>query len=140
MRRQIVTGKLSCLQTMTELELRISFVQSMCLGLALWTFPLCINTVLSKAFHYLFIVCLYRYEEKRWVSRDGQAKSPPRGLEEKASIHWQRPGEKSGHGYTDNSENLSEERKHVQAPSTKDSVPAARISLPLPPRGPDQVF
>lgn len=56
MRRQIVTGKLSCLQTMTELELRISFVQSMCLGLALWTFPLCINTVLSKAFHYLFIV------------------------------------------------------------------------------------
>ncbi|KAK9212371.1 hypothetical protein WN943_001753 [Citrus x changshan-huyou] len=80
-----------------------------------------------------------KYEEKRWVSRDGQAKSPPRGLEEKASIHWQRPGEKSGHGYTDNSENLSEERKHVQAPSTKDSVPAARIGLPLPPRGPDQV-
>ncbi|KAL9441323.1 hypothetical protein AB3S75_019911 [Citrus x aurantiifolia] len=81
-----------------------------------------------------------KYEEKRWVSRDGQAKSPPRGLEEKASIHWQRPGEKSGHGYTDNSENLSEERKHVQAPSTKDSVPATRISLPLPPRGPDQVI
>lgn len=88
----------------------------------------------------LIIAHLYRYEEKRWVARDEQAKSPPRGRDEKASINWQRPGEKSGPVYTDNSENLFEETKHVQASSTKDSIPATRISLPVPPKGPDQVF
>lgn len=35
MRRQIVTGKQSYLQTMTELELRILFVQSACLTVSL---------------------------------------------------------------------------------------------------------
>ncbi|XP_044464763.1 ADP-ribosylation factor GTPase-activating protein AGD5 isoform X2 [Mangifera indica] len=80
-----------------------------------------------------------KYEEKRWVARGGQAKSPPRGLEEKASVHWQRPVERSGHAYTSNAENLFPERKPVQALSTRVSVPATRISLPAPPKGPEQV-
>ncbi|KAJ0046071.1 hypothetical protein Pint_04434 [Pistacia integerrima] len=75
-----------------------------------------------------------KYEEKRWVARDEQPKSPPRGHEENTSVHWQRPVEKSGHA-----ENLFPERKHVQAPSTRVSAPATRISLPVPPKGPEQV-
>ncbi|KAJ0101202.1 hypothetical protein Patl1_04547 [Pistacia atlantica] len=76
-----------------------------------------------------------KYEEKRWVARDEQPKSPPRGHEENTSVHWQRPVEKSGHA-----ENLFPERKHVQAPNTRVSVPATRISLPVPPKGPEQIF
>lgn len=82
----------------------------------------------------------YRYEEKRWIPRDGQAKSPPRRQDEKASDQWQRHGEKSGHGYSNSSENLFEEKKHVQTSSTKDNIPATRISIPVPPKGPEQVF
>ncbi|VVA29607.1 PREDICTED: probable ADP-ribosylation factor [Prunus dulcis] len=80
-----------------------------------------------------------KYEDKRWVSRDGQPKPPSRGWEEKTSTHWQRPGERSGHGYVGNSEKTFEERKNIQSASTQQSVPAARISLPDPPKGPEQV-
>ncbi|KAK9269517.1 hypothetical protein L1049_001293 [Liquidambar formosana] len=78
-----------------------------------------------------------KYEDKRWIPRDGKPKSPPRGREEKASAHWQRPGDRFGH--TSNSENSSEERKNFQTPSTKDSIPVTRISFPVPPKGPEQV-
>ena len=81
-----------------------------------------------------------KYEEKRWISRDGMAKSPPRGQDEKSSVSWQRPGEKSGHGYTSSSENLFEERKRTQAPTKRESVPLGRVSIPVPPKGPEQVI
>ncbi|KAI4333722.1 hypothetical protein L6164_018495 [Bauhinia variegata] len=77
-----------------------------------------------------------KYEEKRWVPRDGKPKSPSRLQEEKASLHWQRPAERSGYGYASVSENKFEERKKVQPSNT---VPATRISVPAPPKGPDQV-
>ncbi|KAH0986751.1 hypothetical protein GBA52_013928 [Prunus armeniaca] len=86
-----------------------------------------------------FIRVQSAYEDKRWVSRDGQPKPPSRGWEEKTSTHWQRPGERSGHGYVGNSEKTFEERKNIQSTSTQQSVPAARISLPVPPKGPEQV-
>lgn len=81
-----------------------------------------------------------KYEEKRWVPRDGKPRSPSRGQEEKTSMHWPRPSERTGHGYAGSSERLSEERKNIQTPPTrKESVPAARISVPVPPKGPEQV-
>jgi len=76
-----------------------------------------------------------KYEEKRWIARDGKPKSPTRGQEDKASVHWQRPGERSGHGHISSSENTYEERKITRPPSTI----ATRISLPVPPKGPEQV-
>lgn len=82
---------------------------------------------------------MFRYEEKRWVPRNGQPKSPPRRHEEKASISWQRPEEKTRHNYASNSRNSFEERKSTQAPNAKESVPATRIAVPAPPQGPQQV-
>ncbi|KAF3453605.1 hypothetical protein FNV43_RR04045 [Rhamnella rubrinervis] len=52
-----------------------------------------------------------KYEDKRWVRKDGKPKSPSRRQEEKASTHWQRSRERSDHSYTGSSENLFEERK-----------------------------
>ncbi|XP_052208159.1 ADP-ribosylation factor GTPase-activating protein AGD5 [Diospyros lotus] len=81
-----------------------------------------------------------KYEEKRWVPKDENSKPPPRGLEEKASVQWQRPGNMSGHNYANNSENSSEERKKFQAPSMKDSGPPVMgFSIPVPPKGPEPV-
>ncbi|CAL5405786.1 unnamed protein product [Camellia sinensis] len=80
-----------------------------------------------------------KYEEKRWVAKDSKPKSPSRSLEEKASVQWQRPGDRSGNGYASNSENSSEERKNFQA-SMRETVPATRISIPVPPKGPESVI
>lgn len=82
----------------------------------------------------------YRYEEKRWVPTDGKSKSPPRGLDERASSRWQRPTEKSAYGHVSNSDNSFEERRNIQASSRKENFPATRVSLPVPPKGPDQVL
>ncbi|XP_051134817.1 ADP-ribosylation factor GTPase-activating protein AGD5-like [Andrographis paniculata] len=79
-----------------------------------------------------------KYEEKRWVSKDGNPKSPPRKVEEKASVQQQRPSERSGQGYARHSENPSNLRKNAPAPSTRESIPA-RVSVPVPPKGPEQV-
>lgn len=81
-----------------------------------------------------------KYEEKRWVPTDGMAKSPPRGRDEKSSVNWQRPGEKSGHGHTSSSENLFEERKHTQAPTKRENVSLGRVNIPVPPKGPEQTI
>ncbi|XP_059661557.1 ADP-ribosylation factor GTPase-activating protein AGD5 isoform X2 [Cornus florida] len=80
-----------------------------------------------------------KYEEKRWVSKDGKTKSPSWGQEENFAVQWQRPAEKNGHGYAGSSEISFEERKNFEAPSTKDSIPATRISIPVPPRGPEPI-
>ncbi|GFS39161.1 ARF-GAP domain 5 [Actinidia rufa] len=68
-----------------------------------------------------------KYEEKRWVAKNSKPKSPPRAQEDNGSMHAQRPGVSS------------EGRKNFQAPSTRDSIPATRISLPVPPKGPESV-
>ncbi|KAL3612499.1 hypothetical protein D5086_003519 [Populus alba] len=80
-----------------------------------------------------------KYEEKRWVSKDGKPQSPSSGRDERSSLHWQRPAERSGHGHTSSSENLFEERKNFQVSNSKNSAPATRISLPAPPRAFEQV-
>ncbi|XP_019426106.1 PREDICTED: probable ADP-ribosylation factor GTPase-activating protein AGD5 isoform X2 [Lupinus angustifolius] len=78
-----------------------------------------------------------KYEEKRWVSRDGKPKSPSRLQEEKIQSHWQRPVERSSQGYAAGSEISFQERKKIQ-PSN--AIPATRVSVPSPPKGPDQVI
>ncbi|KAI3457508.1 hypothetical protein Pfo_014171 [Paulownia fortunei] len=78
-----------------------------------------------------------KYDEKRWIPKDGKTKSPARRIVEKASVQLQRPHDRSGHGQVSNSGNSSDEWKSVPAPSTKEHIPGARIS-PVTPKGPEQ--
>jgi stromal membrane-associated protein len=81
-----------------------------------------------------------KYEDKRWISKDNNTKSPVRALEDKASVQRHIPVDRSGHGHSSSSENSSEERKrNFQEHSTRQSIPATRISLPIPPKGPEPV-
>ncbi|GFZ12561.1 ARF-GAP domain 5 [Actinidia rufa] len=73
-----------------------------------------------------------KYEEKRWIPKDGKPKSPSRALEEKASVQWQRPGDRSEHGHVNKSENSNEERKSFRASG---GVPRRRTSIPVPAKG-----
>ncbi|XP_061367199.1 ADP-ribosylation factor GTPase-activating protein AGD5-like [Gastrolobium bilobum] len=77
-----------------------------------------------------------KYEEKRWVARDGKPKSPSSLREEITPSHWQRPVERGGHAYAVASENTFEERKKSQPSNV---IPATRISVPAPPKGPELV-
>ncbi|KAK6132634.1 hypothetical protein DH2020_033623 [Rehmannia glutinosa] len=80
-----------------------------------------------------------KYDDKRWIPKDGKTKSPARRIEEKASVQWQRPSDRSGHGHVSNSGNFSDEKKNVPVSSPKENIPAARLSVPMPPKGPEQV-
>ncbi|CAK9160197.1 unnamed protein product [Ilex paraguariensis] len=80
-----------------------------------------------------------KYEEKRWVPKDGKPKSTSGGQEEKASAQSQRSSDQTGHGYANSYETSSDERKNLHAPSSKDSIPATRISIPVPPKGPEPI-
>ncbi|RID74284.1 hypothetical protein BRARA_B01390 [Brassica rapa] len=80
-----------------------------------------------------------KYEEKRWVSKGEKARSPPRVEQARRSVERTVPGYE--HGHTSSPPvNLFEEKKAVQAPRTRYSVSATRISLPVPPQGPAQVI
>ncbi|CAN6806916.1 unnamed protein product [Brassica oleracea] len=80
-----------------------------------------------------------KYEEKRWVSKGEKARSPPRVEQERRrSVERAVPGYE--HGHSSSPVNLFEEKKTVQAPRTRSGIPATRISLPVPPRGPEQVI
>ncbi|CAI0376101.1 unnamed protein product [Linum tenue] len=78
-----------------------------------------------------------KYDDKRWVPRDGKAKSPPRRQDE-SYLQRPKPVERSKHGHTSSSENLFEGRRNSPAQISKDRVPATRISIPVPPKGPEQ--
>ncbi|KVH99082.1 Arf GTPase activating protein [Cynara cardunculus var. scolymus] len=91
-----------------------------------------------------------KYEEKRWVARDGIPNSPSRLQENKAPTQWQRPAERSGG--TSYFESPSEEKKSFQAHgtksnihatktgSTKSNIPATKTGLPVPPKGSEPVI
>ncbi|RDY10683.1 putative ADP-ribosylation factor GTPase-activating protein AGD5 [Mucuna pruriens] len=78
-----------------------------------------------------------KYEDKRWAARDEKPKSPSRFREEKSPSHVQKPVERGGHSYAAVSENTFEGRKKIQ-PSN--AIPATRISVPAPPKGPELVI
>ncbi|KAL9322326.1 hypothetical protein ACSQ67_010379 [Phaseolus vulgaris] len=79
-----------------------------------------------------------KYDEKRWVPRDGNPKTPSGLREERSPSHWQRPVERSGHAAV--SETTFQERKKFPPsnaiPATRNSVP---VPAPAPPKAPEQV-
>ncbi|CAI9088588.1 OLC1v1022964C6 [Oldenlandia corymbosa var. corymbosa] len=80
-----------------------------------------------------------KYEEKRWVAKDGQPRSPARGLEEKPSVQWQRPVETNAHGFSGHSRNSYVERKNFHTSAAKETSAAGRTGIPAPPRGQEPV-
>ncbi|KAK3188090.1 hypothetical protein Dsin_027651 [Dipteronia sinensis] len=69
-----------------------------------------------------------KYQDKRWVPRDGKAKSPSRVSEEKASVH--RPGSGSGQRYANSMNHVSEERTIAQPHITNNSISAPKHTTP----------
>ncbi|KAJ8534478.1 hypothetical protein K7X08_016206 [Anisodus acutangulus] len=78
-----------------------------------------------------------KYEDKRWIPEDGKEKSAFRIQDERATVQQQQHYDRSGHARSYSGS--SDERISTQCPSTKQDIPAARFSIPLPPRGPEQV-
>ncbi|CAA0815937.1 Probable ADP-ribosylation factor GTPase-activating protein AGD5 [Striga hermonthica] len=83
-----------------------------------------------------------KYDEKRWVPKNGQAGSPARRIEETASVNLHQPHDRKDNGQVSNSGNPSDERKSVRTPSSrtpsaKGHISAATISFPAPLRGPE---
>ncbi|CAN4117722.1 unnamed protein product [Withania somnifera] len=70
-----------------------------------------------------------KYEDKRWTPKNEKAKSAFRIQERRTT----------GHEHASNSGGSSDERVTVQCPSKKQDIPAATFSIPLPPKGPEQV-
>ena len=67
-----------------------------------------------------------RYEEKRWVPRDGKAKSPSRVNGEKT------PTRSSGHSQMNDTNHVLEERKVTRPPITNGRSPASKSSTQMP--------
>ncbi|CAA0840343.1 Probable ADP-ribosylation factor GTPase-activating protein AGD5 [Striga hermonthica] len=80
-----------------------------------------------------------KYEEKRWISKDGKPKSPAMGIESPSSGQWQNPSNRSGHGHVNDSGKFSNEKKNVSVSSAKENSRAARMSVPMPLKWPEQV-
>ncbi|GLT33488.1 hypothetical protein SLA2020_080740 [Shorea laevis] len=72
-----------------------------------------------------------KYQEKRWIPRDGKSGSPSRVSEEKTSLHKPVPG-RSGHGYTNNINHVSKEKKITYPPNTNNTIPASKSCLSVP--------
>ncbi|KAK6777082.1 hypothetical protein RDI58_023799 [Solanum bulbocastanum] len=79
-----------------------------------------------------------KYEDKRWIPKETE-KSASRIQERRATGKQQQHSDRSGLEHASNSGGSSVERVSLQCPSTKQDLPAARFSIPLPPRGPEQV-
>ncbi|KAM3343334.1 ADP-ribosylation factor GTPase-activating protein AGD5 [Capsicum galapagoense] len=75
-----------------------------------------------------------KYEDKRWIPKDQKEIQ-----EGRATGRQQRHSDRSRHEHVRSSSGSSDERVSMQCPSTKQEMPAARFSIPLPPRGPEQV-
>lgn len=82
---------------------------------------------------------MFRYEEKRWVPKDGSQLSPSSGGEEYLSTHQSRVEERNGHVYVNKPVKVTEERKSTLASSARETRSAGRISIPSPPKGAEQV-
>ncbi|XP_043689788.1 ADP-ribosylation factor GTPase-activating protein AGD5-like isoform X2 [Telopea speciosissima] len=78
-----------------------------------------------------------KYEEKRWIPRDGKQKSVVQ--EERTSVNRQRPGDRGSHGYTNDVDHSYEERKNTPPPATRSNISAIKNSIPAPPKASDQV-
>ena len=83
--------------------------------------------------------CNFRYEEKRWVLRDGRERSPYIRGEEDMPSHQSRLEERNGHVYVNKRVGVNEERKGTVPSSTREVRSTGRISIPSPPKGVEQV-
>lgn len=81
-----------------------------------------------------------RYEEKRWISRDGNPRSTSGAHKQTETIHQPNSEQRSGHIYSSNSRSSFEGMKDIHASSTKESISAVRASVPLSQNGPQQVL
>ncbi|KAJ6416525.1 hypothetical protein OIU84_002395 [Salix udensis] len=70
-----------------------------------------------------------KYEEKRWVPRDGKVKPPSRVSRERSPVYRPEPIS-GGHGRMNGTNHGSEERRITRPPN--DSSPASRSSTPVP--------
>lgn len=70
-----------------------------------------------------------KYEEKRWIPRGGNTKSPSRVSEEKASFHRPLPSS-SGHRYTNNINRVPEVRNIAHPPNSSNDIAAPKHSFP----------
>ncbi|KAK9268206.1 hypothetical protein L1049_010649 [Liquidambar formosana] len=80
-----------------------------------------------------------KYEDKRWVPREGKAKSPSRVSEEKVSVYRPRPRDFGGRGYTNSIEHSSEEKKITHSPNTNITISSSNNCIPGPPKISEQV-
>ncbi|KAK9689000.1 hypothetical protein RND81_09G027200 [Saponaria officinalis] len=76
-----------------------------------------------------------KYEEKRWVAKDGRERSPYNGGEENLSSHQLKPEDRNGHGYESKPVNANVERKTVNPSNIRDVRSTGRFSIPSPPKG-----
>ncbi|GER54513.1 ARF-GAP domain 5 [Striga asiatica] len=77
-----------------------------------------------------------KYEEKRWASKDVKPKSPAKSP---SSVQWQSSSNRSGHGHVNDSGKFSNETENVSVFSAKENSRAARMSVPVPLKWPEQV-
>lgn len=94
----------------------------------------------SPSYFYLAFALDHRYEEKRWIPRDGNARSDSEVHEQTETVRQPNPEQRSGHAYLNNSRSSYERRKGVHASATKESISAVRTSVPLSHEGPEQVL
>ncbi|KAK3013400.1 hypothetical protein RJ639_009461, partial [Escallonia herrerae] len=71
-----------------------------------------------------------KYVDKRWISRDGKAKSPSNVGGEKVPDYKQRPKIRDGIGYASSTERFPDEGRRSQLNNTNSSVPAPKSSNP----------
>ncbi|XP_055809277.1 ADP-ribosylation factor GTPase-activating protein AGD5-like isoform X2 [Solanum dulcamara] len=79
-----------------------------------------------------------KYEDKRWTPKEEKEKSAFRIQEGRATGRQQQHFDRSVQEHSSYSGGSSDERVIVQRPTTKKDIPAARFSIPMPPRGPEQ--
>ncbi|XP_009801433.1 ADP-ribosylation factor GTPase-activating protein AGD5-like isoform X2 [Nicotiana sylvestris] len=75
-----------------------------------------------------------KYEDKRWIPKNGKEKSVSKVQEELATVQRQQRCDRTVH----ESGGSSDERISIQRPSIKQDIPSARFSIPLPPKAPEQ--
>ena len=80
-----------------------------------------------------------RYEEKRWVPRDGKTKSTSSTSAEKVSVHTSRPRSSGEHGYTNSDEHSAVEKKNGQATNTIYTNHISRNTVSVQPKISEQV-
>lgn len=70
----------------------------------------------------LLLWLFVRYEEKRWIPRDGKPKLPPRASEEKASMSRPIAESRSQHGHAKHIECFSKAQKSTHPSTANNSI------------------